>query len=324
MWHSWRSAVHGLRFAARAPSCACGGPYRSAVAGGRWSRWSPVRCWSSGASSPSVRPSCCSSTSCCCWRRWRTSSTNLEKRWRRRTAPWCESSTCWRSRQPSSIARQSTRQLPAPGPLSIGFDNVSFDYGDDETILRDIDLNIAPAAAQVGVVGRTGFGETTLSRAAAAAGRSDRRHARTGWRSDRRHPLEPPAPARRADPAGGRVVLGQGITTDELVTRRLYDAEPSDNRVGHRHVATGRSVDVGRGRHPPTVGTGGAGLSAGEAQLLALATRVPLREPDLVHARRGQQAAGSTRTAEERIENAVAQLMAGRTTVIIAHRVVEQ
>ena len=57
----------------------------------------------------------------------------------------------------------STRRLPAPGPLSIGFDSVSFDYGDNETVLRDIDLRIA-AGRSVGVVGRTGSGKTTLSR----------------------------------------------------------------------------------------------------------------------------------------------------------------
>ena len=52
------------------------------------------------------------------------------------------------------------RTSPPPGPLAVDFIGVSFDYGDDETVLHRIDLNIA-AGRSVGVVGRTGSGKTT-------------------------------------------------------------------------------------------------------------------------------------------------------------------
>ena len=65
------------------------------------------------------------------------------------------------------------------------------------------------------------------------------------------------------------------------------------------------------------LGAGGAGLSAGEAQLLALA-RVWLRQPDIVVL--DEATARIDPETEHRLEEAVARLTAGRTTLIIAHR----
>ena len=65
------------------------------------------------------------------------------------------------------------------------------------------------------------------------------------------------------------------------------------------------------------LGAGGAGLSAGESQLLALA-RVWLRRPDLVVL--DEATARIDPVTEQRLEAAVAQLIEGRTTFIIAHK----
>ena len=65
------------------------------------------------------------------------------------------------------------------------------------------------------------------------------------------------------------------------------------------------------------LGAGGAGLSAGEAQLLALA-RVWLRDPDLVVL--DEATARVDPETEARLDAAVTALMAGRTTLVIAHR----
>ena len=65
------------------------------------------------------------------------------------------------------------------------------------------------------------------------------------------------------------------------------------------------------------IGAGGAGLSAGEAQLLAF-TRVFLRDPGLVIL---DEASSRLDPATERlIEHAVERLLEGRTGIIIAHR----
>ena len=52
---------------------------------------------------------------------------------------------------------------PPPGPLTIDVDDVHFDYGDDRPVLRDVTITIG-AGRSVGIVGRTGSGETTFSR----------------------------------------------------------------------------------------------------------------------------------------------------------------
>ena len=64
------------------------------------------------------------------------------------------------------------------------------------------------------------------------------------------------------------------------------------------------------------LGSGGAGLSAGEAQLLAF-TRVFLRDPGLVIL---DEASSRLDPATERlIDAAVDRLLAGRTAIVIAH-----
>ena len=65
------------------------------------------------------------------------------------------------------------------------------------------------------------------------------------------------------------------------------------------------------------LGAAGSGLSAGEAQLLALA-RVWLRDPDLLVL--DEATARVDPETERRLEAAVAELMHGRTTLVIAHR----
>ena len=65
------------------------------------------------------------------------------------------------------------------------------------------------------------------------------------------------------------------------------------------------------------LGPGGAGLSAGEAQLLAFA-RVFLRDPGLVIL--DEAASRLDPVNEARIERAIEQLLQGRTAILIAHR----
>jgi ABC-type multidrug transport system fused ATPase/permease subunit len=96
----------------------------------------------------------------------------------------------------------------------------------------------------------------------------------------------------------------------------LFDETPSDDAVilALRNAGLGSLADGGIHRQ---LGAGGAGLSAGEAQLLALA-RVWLRDPDVVIL---DEATSRVDPATEALlEDAVARLTLGRTTLIIAHR----
>jgi ABC-type multidrug transport system fused ATPase/permease subunit len=96
----------------------------------------------------------------------------------------------------------------------------------------------------------------------------------------------------------------------------LFDPAPSDDAVEAALRRVGLDALVTGGIHRP-LGARGAGLSAGESQLLALA-RVWLRQPDLVVL--DEATARIDPVTEQRLEAAVRDLLAGRTTIIIAHK----
>ncbi len=199
---------------------------------------------------------------------------------------------------------------PAPGPLSITATDVDFDYGDDRPVLAAVDLHIG-AGRSVGIVGRTGSGKTTFSRLV----------------------------LRLVEPTGGQLSLGDVPVADiPLVELRhrvalvpqevelfagtlrdnvtLFDDEATDAAVidALERVGLGALAAGGIERE---LGAAGAGLSAGEAQLLALA-RVWLSDPDIVVL--DEATARVDPETERRLEAAIVELMRGRTTLVIAHR----
>lgn len=201
---------------------------------------------------------------------------------------------------------------PADGPLSISFDNVSFEYerDDGDRVLRDISLSIA-AGTSVGVIGRTGSGKTTLSRLVLRLVEATDGQLCLGGVPIADVPL--PELRRRVAMIPQEVELFSGTIRDNVT---LFDPSPTDEAVEHALERVGLSTLVagGVGRR---LGAGGAGLSAGEAQLLALA-RVWLRDPDLVVL--DEATARVDPETEVRLEAAIAELMKGRTALVIAHR----
>jgi ABC-type multidrug transport system fused ATPase/permease subunit len=109
------------------------------------------------------------------------------------------------------------------------------------------------------------------------------------------------------------VELFSGTVRDNVT---LFDPSPTDADVERALEQAGLAALVAGGIHRE-LGAGGAGLSAGEAQLLALA-RVWLRDPDLVVL--DEATARVDPETEARLEVAVSELMRGRTTLVIAHR----
>jgi ABC-type multidrug transport system fused ATPase/permease subunit len=214
----------------------------------------------------------------------------------------------------TSALHDPAAPLPLPsGALVAAFDGVSFGYGDDEMVLEDLSFRLAPGTV-LGLLGRTGSGKTTISRllfrlydpasGAIRLGGVDLRDAR---RADIRHRV--------------------GMVTQDV---QLFRATVRDNvTFFDRAVDDGRILaaleDLGLadwyGGLPDgldaVLGAGGAGVSAGEAQLLAF-TRVFLKDPGLVIL---DEASSRLDPATERlIERAVGRLLVGRTGIIIAHR----
>ena len=216
---------------------------------------------------------------------------------------------------------------PAAGPLAIDFDAVSFGYAsighsslhhspadtgtsDGDRVLHQISLSIG-AGRSVGIVGRTGSGKTTLSRLIVRLVEATHGQVRLGGVAIADIPMV--ELRRRVALIPQEVELFSGTVRDNVT---LFDPDPTDQQVAGALHRVGLSALVTGGIHRE-LGAGGAGLSAGEAQLLALA-RVWLREPDLVVL--DEATARIDPATEVQLETAIAELMRGRTTIVIAHR----
>jgi ATP-binding cassette, subfamily B, bacterial len=209
----------------------------------------------------------------------------------------------------STIVDQGTTTPPA-GPIGIDFDDVSFDYGDDVPVLRDVNVSIG-AGRSVGIVGRTGSGKTTFSRLVLRLVEATSGTVRIGGVPIAATPLA--ELRRRVALVPQEVELFHGSVRDNVT---LFDPDADDERVADalRRVGLGRIADAGIHQ---TLGAGGAGLSAGESQLLALA-RVWLVDPDLMVL--DEATARVDPETEAHLDAAVRDLMRNRTTLVIAHR----
>ncbi len=202
--------------------------------------------------------------------------------------------------------------LPA-GPLAVELRAVTFGYGTGQPVLDAVDLLI-PAGTTLGVVGRTGSGKTTIGRLVARL-----------WDTEQGTVLVGAADVRSLQQAELRHRIG--IVTQEV---ELFRASLRDNLTV---FATVGATDAHLEAALAQVGMGGwlaslpegldqhldgdTELSAGEGQLLAFA-RVLLANPDVVIL--DEASSRLDPHTEARLTEATDRLLAGRTAIIIAHR----
>ena len=207
---------------------------------------------------------------------------------------------------------QSGALLP-DGPLSVELDDVSFAYADDELVLRAVSLLLAPGTT-LGLIGRTGSGKTTLARLLLRLYDPTSGTARLGGVDLRRVP--------NTNLRARVAIVTQDIQLFSATVRdnlTFFDPTISDARVMASLEALGlgdwlRALPAGL---DTPLSSGGAGLSAGQAQLLAFA-RAFLRDPGLIIL---DEASSRLDPASERqLEQALGRLLHGRTAIIIAHR----
>jgi ATP-binding cassette subfamily B protein len=154
---------------------------------------------------------------------------------------------------------------PPAGPLAVAFHHVSFDYGDGQPVLSDIDLR-GGAGTFRGRGGPHRQRQDHAVAAAVAAGRHLGGHRRSSAAS-RSAQIPRSELRRRVAMIPQEVELFSGTVRDNVT---LFDTTPSDDAVAHALRRAGLDSLVDGGIHRE-LGAGGAGLSAGEAQLLALA-----------------------------------------------------
>jgi ATP-binding cassette subfamily B protein len=218
------------------------------------------------------------------------------------------------------------------GALAVAFRGVSFTYHDSapiavqpegaagdagEAVLPDLSFDLAPGAV-LGLLGRTGSGKTTLTRLLFRLYDPDAGCVALGDGAAmvdiRAFPLA--KLRRRIGMVTQNIQLFHGTVRDNLT---FFDRHTPDARIEAVMGELGlgewlRSLPAGL---DTVLESGGGGLSAGEAQLLAFG-RVFLQDPGLVIL---DEASSRLDPATERlIEGAVERLVHGRTAIIIAHR----
>jgi len=201
----------------------------------------------------------------------------------------------------------------APFRRSICFENVSFSYGDERAVLRDINLEVTPGEV-VAIVGSSGSGKTTLV-----------------------HLLP-----RFFDVSGGRLLIDGrdvrdvtiaslrsqvGIVTQDTIL--FNDTVRNNIAYGQPHVSQERVEHAARAalahdfimglpeEYDTLIGERGLRLSGGERQRLSIARAILKNAPILIL----DEATSALDTESEAlVQSALQNLMAGRTVFVIAHR----
>jgi subfamily B ATP-binding cassette protein MsbA len=206
----------------------------------------------------------------------------------------------------------TTLSVPRNGG-AVSFENVRFGYDGDTAILGGVTLDIA-AGSKVALVGPSGAGKTTIFNLL----------------------------LRFYERSGGRIAIdGQdihGVTLESLraaigvVTQEaiLFDESIADNIALGRPGATEAEIeqaardaaahdfvrDMPHG-YQTKVGEGGLKLSGGQRQRIAIA-RAMLRNAPILLLDEATSALDAE--SERQVQDALARLSVGRTTIVIAHR----
>jgi ABC-type multidrug transport system fused ATPase/permease subunit len=207
----------------------------------------------------------------------------------------------------SSIA-DGREELP-DGPLSVEFDDVSFSY-EDRGVLEQVSFTLAPGRS-LGLLGRTGGGKTTITRLIARLYDPDHGVVSVGG-----HDLRQVRSASLRDAVG---VVTQDVQLFEATIRDnlTFFEERTDEEIEAVLDSVGLGDWIRRLGLHAELGPGGQGLSAGEQQLLAFA-RVFLQDPGVVIL--DEPSSRLDPVTETLLATATERLYAGRTAVIIAHR----
>ncbi len=198
------------------------------------------------------------------------------------------------------------------GPLPVTLEHVSFSY-ETEPVLRGVSWQLAPGEV-LGVLGRTGSGKTTISRLLFRLHDANEGVVRIGGVDVR--DLRLATLRERIALVTQDVQLFDGTLRDNVA---LFDPGVLDAQLRQAFQVLGleewlRALPEG---FDTRLGTHGRGLSAGEAQLVAL-TRVFLKNPGLVVL--DEASSRLDPHTEQLLEGAIGRLLAGRTGIVIAHR----
>ncbi len=216
------------------------------------------------------------------------------------------------TREPDAPRAPANDVAPVAGPL-IELDHVTFGYRADRPVLNDVSLSIARGET-VAIVGATGAGKSTIIKLLPRLYDLQGGTIRIGGADVRT--LDPRALRRRIVVLSQDVFMFSGTLRSNIA---LGDDDLSDEKIAAAARRVGADRVIARrpeGLDAPVIERG-VNFSAGERQLLAFA-RALAREPEILIL---DEATASVDPETERaIERGIAELMRGRTSIVIAHR----
>lgn len=209
--------------------------------------------------------------------------------------------------------KDGTKELPADAPARVEFDDVRFGYDDERPVLDGFSLTIEPGET-VAVVGASGSGKSTVSLllprfydvshgAVLVGGHDVRELTQESLRAA--IGLVPEDSFLFSESVGANIAYGHPGATQEQIERAARAAQ-----------AHGFISELPEG-YDTKVGEHGLTLSGGQRQRVALA-RAILTDPRLLLLDDATSAVDAR--VEHEIHEVLAQVMEGRTTLLIAHR----
>ncbi|MCY0939159.1 ABC transporter ATP-binding protein [Streptomyces sp. H34-S4] len=211
------------------------------------------------------------------------------------------------------VIQEGTKTLPADTPATVEFDDVRFGYDTERPVLDGFSLRIEEGET-IALVGSSGSGKSTLSLLLPRFYDADRGTVRVGGHDVRELTydslrdaigLVPEDSFLFSDTIRANIAYGHPGATDEQVEAAARAAQ-----------AEGFVQALPAG-YETTVGEQGLTLSGGQRQRIALA-RAILTDPRLLLLDDATSAVDAR--VEHEIHEALRAVMAGRTTLLIAHR----
>ncbi len=211
--------------------------------------------------------------------------------------------------------REPGQPVPLPRPVrgEVRFEHVWFRYGSDRPwVLRDVSFSASPGQT-IALVGHTGAGKTTIVNLLLRF-----------YDPDRGRITVDGVDLRELATADLRSIIGfvqqdLFLFTGDIQHNLMLDAPITLEaaREAARRVGADRFIERLPSGYRHELGERGRSLSVGERQLLSFARALALDPRILVL---DEATSSVDAEAEAQIQRAIAELMAGRTSLVVAHR----
>src|SRR5579872_3732029 len=216
---------------------------------------------------------------------------------------------------PKIVAPAKPQALPSPARGQIRFDGVAFAYPTrpEENVLKSLDLVVAPGEV-VALVGPSGAGKSTVFQLAMRF--YDPKDGAISFDGVDIRSVDPADLRRRIAFVPQEPVIF-GTTIAENIAYGAPDASRDAIRKAAQRAAADTFISALPKGYDTTVGERGVTLSGGERQRIAIARAILKDAPVLLL---DEATAALDAESETLVQRALDSLMAGRTTLVIAHR----